>query len=291
MNSTDAIKILQEANGKHLQKIYIPSLQQYVFFYPLSTSHVKTLTRIDFIDKFDLSCQLLKLNLFDKLCTEDLSNKNINAHTITEIDYLSFLIGIRQLLKNDITFSFICKKCGKSFDKTIKLDEQFDAIIEKFRPQHHIFQKLDETTEKIWKFQLTNYSMESYLYYKFVLQELAAKSINGKNSVNLINQNRFLKPILYIKNIYLNDELIEDWPSLSFPSKLSFFNKISPNVTINQTKTNQTLFGFIRKTFYEEQIERHIKGMTVTCDGCNTTYKGVFELSNFFIFQGLLKTT
>ena len=85
MKSSEAIKILQQANGKHLEKIYIPSLQEYVFFYPLLTSHVKTLTRIDFLDKFDLTAELLKLNLFDKLCTEDLSDRGITSHTITEI--------------------------------------------------------------------------------------------------------------------------------------------------------------------------------------------------------------
>jgi hypothetical protein len=91
--------------------------------------------RINFVDKYDLSVELLKLGLFDKLCAEDLSDKGLNSNTITLLDYLSFLIGLRQLLKNDITFSFVCKKCGSPFQKKLNLAEIFDEDIEKFRPQ------------------------------------------------------------------------------------------------------------------------------------------------------------
>ena len=132
--------------------------------------------------------------------------------------------------------------------------------------------------------------MESYLYYKYVLEELANK-MHSENDTSILNQSKFLKPILYIKNLYLDDQLIEDWPQLSFPSKLAFFNKISPNVTLNSTPSNKSLFEFIKQTFFEQKLEQHIQNMTVTCDNCNKTYKGVFELGNFFIFQGLLKTT
>ena len=104
MKLTDAVKILEEPTGNHLDQIYIPSLGREVMFSPLTTADVKTLTRMSFIDKFDLNVEGLKLGLFDKLCREDLTettvldeNKNIvypavSAKTITQIDYLSFLI-------------------------------------------------------------------------------------------------------------------------------------------------------------------------------------------------------
>ena len=66
-----------------------------------------------------------------------------------------------------------------------------------------------------------------------------------------MNQQRFMKPILYIKNIYLNEELVSDWPAAPFPEKLALYNKISPNVTLNETPTNKSLYGFIHNTFAE----------------------------------------
>ena len=287
MNIEAVSKILDNASGMHLEKIYIPSLQQYAFFYPLTTAHVKTLTRINFLDKFDLSIELLKLSLFDKLSAETLSDRGLTANTITIFDYLSFLIGIRQLLKNDITFSFKCKNCQNKFQKTIDLSVEFDSIIQQFRPQHEEFIKIDQETNNIWKFELTNFSMSSYLYYKFVLQQLAEKT---KNNPDVMNQQRFMKPILYIKNIYLNDQLITDWPEAPFPQKLALYNKISPNVTINETPTNNSLYGFIHKTFAQEKLQQKIKEMTVTCDSCGKNYRGVYRLDNFFTFQGLRTT-
>lgn len=288
MDIATVSKMLDDTNGMHLEKIYIPSLQEYSYFYPLTTAHVKTLTRINFIDKFDLSIEMLKLSLFDKLSAETLSDRGITSNTITIFDYLSFLIGIRQLLKNDITFSFRCKQCQNQFQKTIDLSQQFDKDIQAFRPQHEEFVKIDEQTNNIWKFELTNYSMSSYLYYKFVLEQLAEKT---KNNPDVMNQQRFMKPILYIKNIYLNDEIISDWPTVSFPHKLALYNKISPNITINETSTNVSLYGFIHKTFAEQKFEQRIKDMTVTCESCGKIYRGVYQIDNFFTFQGLRMTT
>jgi hypothetical protein len=104
MKTTDAVKILNQPTGNHLDKIYIPSAKREILFTPLTTADVKTLTRMNFISDFDLSIEGLKLGLFDKLCAEDLSETEIkneegltvfpalSARTITQIDYLSFLI-------------------------------------------------------------------------------------------------------------------------------------------------------------------------------------------------------
>ena len=110
MKIKDAVKILSEPTGQHLEQIYVPSLGRNVLFKPLTTADVKTLTRMSITDDFDINIEGLKLGLFDKLCTEDLSNTEvktedgkilypaISSSTITQIDYLSFLIGIRQML-------------------------------------------------------------------------------------------------------------------------------------------------------------------------------------------------
>lgn len=288
MNTKQALQILEQANGSHLQKIYVPSLQQFILFWPLTTAQVKTLTRINFLDKFDLSIELLKLGLFDKLCAQDLKQKGITSNNITIFDYLSFLIGIRQLLKNDLSFSFICKNCRSSFKTTIDLAKLFDEDLQNFRPQHEYFEKLDEDSGQIWKFELTNFSMNDYLYYKFVLEQLKEKT---KNNPDVLNESKFMRPILHIKNIFLNDQLIEDWPQLTFPSKLAFFNKISPNVTLNQTPTNKSLYGFINSTFAQQKLEQKIKNLEVECTCCHKKYRGAYKYDHFFIFQGLRTTT
>lgn len=81
MKLKDAEKILNESKGKHIDKIYIPSLGRDVMFSPLTTADVKTLTRMSFLDVFDLNVEGLKLGLFDKLCQEDLTDTAVTDET------------------------------------------------------------------------------------------------------------------------------------------------------------------------------------------------------------------
>ena len=296
MKVSDAVKILNQPTGDHLDKIYIPSAGREICFTPLTTADVKTLTRMNFLENFDLSIEGLKLGLFDKLCAEDLSdtvqlNENneiihpmLSSKTITQIDYLAFLIGIRQLLRNDVVFTFTCntETCKQQFEHTLHLDQEFEENINNFSRKRVFFEKVDERTSNIWKFELTNYTMENYLYFRYFITRLSEVDAE---SPEVSYETKYVKPILYIKNIWLNDELIEDWPSLSLPEKLSFYNKIPPDITINTIGTkNDTIFNFIRLTFDEELLEEKINNMTVTCPHCQTVYGGVFSFDNFFMF-------
>ena len=265
-------------------------------FSPLTTADVKTLTRMSFLDIFDLNVEGLKLSLFDKLCQEDLSDTAvkdesgeilfpaINAQTITQLDYLSFLIGMRQMLNNDITFSFKCNKsgCNNQFEHTINLFEEFYDLIHEFHRQREFIEKIDKKTGNIWKFELTNFTMLDYLYFRFFMERL---SDNDANSPEVEYETKFVKPILYVKNIWLNNEIIEDWQGLTIPDKLLFWNKISPDITINTAGTNhETVYDFIKKTFFEEKLTNHINEMIVQCPNCSNKWRGVFTFDNFFIF-------
>ena len=298
MKVADAVKALNQANGSHLDPIYIPSLGREVMFYPLSTADVKTLTRMNFLDEFDIQVEGIKLALFDKLCSEDLSDTAvldangkeiypaISAKTINQFDYLSFLIGIRQMLNNKLTYTFTCfnseKPCNEQFTYEIDMLEKFDDIITNFKRQTEFFERTDEKTGNIWKFGLTNFSMHDYLFFKFFMNKLKETDVD---SPDLEFETQFVKPILYIKNIWFNDQLIEDWPTLSFPEKLSFWNKIPPNITVNSLGTEfGTLPDFIQKTFWEEKLVSLIENINVRCPHCGKIYNGSFNFDDFFMF-------
>lgn len=78
---------------------------------------------------------MLKLSLFDLLCTEDLSKVEIkdeeghtypplSAKTLTELDYLSFLCGIRDLLDTQVSYTLTCrnKECKAKWEHTVHID-------------------------------------------------------------------------------------------------------------------------------------------------------------------------
>ena len=310
MKLSEAATIIQKANGAHLDKIYIPSIGREVFFYPLLTSDVKTLTRINLFEEFDIQVEALKLGLFDKLCSEDLSKDiilseaddddeedlthvptkpydKLSAKSITQIDYLAFLIGIRQLLNNNVNFKYTCivPTCGESFEHSLDLYELFMDDIKAFKRQTYYFEKIDEKTGNIWKFELTNFTMNDYLYYRYFIEKLKEKD---PNNPEVVFERRFIRPILYIKNIWINDELIEDWQESLLPDKLLFWNKIPPEITLNSrdkdVMTDSTLYNFITKNFAEEKLLLKIKEMFVQCPHCGKKYGGVYDFDNFFIF-------
>ena len=295
MKITDAVKILNQPTGQHLDKIYIPSLGKEVMFHPLTTADVKTLTRMSFIDEFDLNVEGLKLGLFDKLLAEDLSDTAvkdetgkelfpaISAKTITQIDYLSFLIGIRSLLNNDLSYTFTCNQpnCFKQFEHVIKMNEEFEGLIYGFKRQNEIVEFLDEKTSNIYKFELTNFQMTDYLYYRYFMEKLTEAD---STTPDIMFEDKYVKPILYIKNIWINDEIIEDWPALSIPDKLDFWNKLPPNITINDVGSNNTVYKFIHDNMFEEKLEEHINKITVTCPQCGKKYEGLYSFDNFFMF-------
>jgi hypothetical protein len=160
--------------------------------------------------------------------------------------------------------------------------EKFDDIITNFKRQTEFFERTDEKTGNIWKFELTNFSMHDYLFFKFFMNKLKE---SDTDSPDIEFESRFVKPILYIKNIWLNDELIEDWQTLTIPDKLNFWNKIPPELTINTIGTNnQTLYDFIKSEFAEEQMVDTIDSMIVTCPKCGMKYGGAFSFDNFFMF-------
>ena len=102
---------------------------------------------------------------------------------------------------------------------------------------------------------------------------------------DIMFESKFVKPILYIKNIWINDEIIEDWSTLSIPDKLNFWNKLPPNITINDVGSKNILYNFIKTHMYEEKLEEHINNITVTCPQCGTKYEGLYSFDSFFMFQ------
>lgn len=310
MKLTDAVNMLKQAKGQHLDQIYIPSAQKTLMFNPLSTSDIKTLTRISFLEEFDLNVELIKLALFDKLCVDDLSETGIvidetneegevigkkeikppiSSKTITQIDYLAFLIGLRQMLDNSLTYSLKCPNhdCQHEFEYTLNLEDEFNEEIFEFKPQHFKVNIADPDTTFVWTFELENFSMYDYLHFRYMMKKI--EQADGENP-DILYETRFTKPILYIKNIYINDEMIEDWVDLSLPDKLMFYNKIPPKVLFNlvgstwkKDPEQVALCDFIEENFIEEKLNLKIYNLMIRCPKCENEIRGAFNFDNFFM--------
>jgi len=263
----------------------MPSIQKDIPFKPLSTADVKTLSRIGLFNDFDINNELLKLALFDKLSILGKETSGIDADSLTQIDFLSFLIGVRKLMNNSLEFSFTCRKCEKRFEKKIDLETEFSDLIFNYKKKNVVFEKMDNKNN-IWKFELENYTMRSYMYYRYYLERL--KDIDSGNP-DVINEGTFIRPVLYIKSVSLNDEKIDDFEEQLLAQKIQFFNML-PSEIILDTKIsdrvdpNACLANFVKNEFDEEKLFIAINNMTAKCPHCGTEYDGVFKVDDFFMF-------
>ena len=285
MKFNDLKNFLKEESGQHTTNIYIPSIKRDVAFKPISTADVKTLSRIGIFSEFDLNNELMKLALFDKMIIESKESCGVDSASILPIDFLSFLIGIRKLLSNELSFSFTCKSCQKKFDNTLDLENQFENYILNFQRKHLTFEKIDNQNN-VWKFVLESFTMKEYLYFRYYIDRV---SDIDTNNPDVINEAAYARPVLYIKEIYKNDEIVDDWNDHVISDKIQMFNLLPSELTIDTNingiyNPNKCLSNFIAENFDEEKLFKDIANMKVTCPHCQEQYEGVFKFDDFFMF-------
>ncbi len=285
MNFNDLSKFLNEESGKHTLNVYMPSIKRDVPLKPLTTADVKTLSRIGVTNEFDINNELLKLALFDKLSIESKDSCGLDSSSLTQIDFLAFLIGIRKLMSNELSFSFTCNKCKKKFDKTIDLETEFADNIYNYERKHSTFEKLDNAG-RLFTFELESYTMEEYLYLRYYIETL--KEIDSNNP-DVLNEAAFIRPVLYIKSLKIDNEEVVGWGDQTLAERIKVFNKL-PSEILLDPKTNKKfdpescLSNHIISTFDEEKLFRDVQNMEVECPHCGETYVGSFKLNDFFMF-------
>ena len=233
---------------------------------------------------FDLNNELMKLSLFDKLCIETKESCGVDADSILPIDFLSFLIGVRKLLSNDLSFSFTCKSCGKKFDKTIDLEELFNDSIFNFQRKELAFEKMDDAGN-LWTFELGNYTMKEYLYFRYYIDRVS--DIDSGNP-EVIHEDLYSRPVLYIKEISKNGEKIEDWKDHIISEKIKLISMLPSEVIVDTHGNNKApsdcLSKFVKDNFDDEKLFDYLKKVSVQCPHCETEYEGVFSFDDFFTF-------
>ena len=287
MKLSEALQNIEQERQLNTVTIYMPSIKKDVKIKSLTTDDLKTLSRIGVFNEFDLNNELLKLYLFDKLLLKDEAENQISADTLTIFDFLSFIISIRKLLDNDLVFEFTCQQCETKFYHKLDLEAEFSEFIFSYKPEIKVFEKLDNSNN-IWKFELKSFAMKDYLYYRYYIEKLKEIDINNPD---LLNEEKFIRPVLYISKIYKNDEEIEDWNEQLFGSKIKFFNSLPAELIINATanddeKDEDYLSNFIKNNFSEEKFIKAIDDIEVICPNkeCNEVYTGLYTFDDFCTF-------
>lgn len=288
MKLKDLEVALKTESGQHTTNIFMPSIKRDVPFRPITTADVKTLSRIGVFNDFDLNNEMLKLSLFDKLIMESKESCGIDSETILPIDFLSFLIGVRRLLNNELSYTFTCKTCEKKFEETFDLEKRLTSFIFNYQRKICEYEKID-SHDDVWKFVLEDFTMKEYLYYRYYIDRL---SQIDSNNPDVINEATYARPILYVKSISKNGEPIEDWNEHVLSDKIKLINMLPSEVIVDsrvrkefeEPDPNTSLGTFIQANFDTEKMIRAINEMKVKCPHCGQEYSGVFKFDDFFMF-------
>ena len=285
MKLSDIQKSLSQERAENTVTIFMPSIKKDLKFRHLNTEDLKTLSRIGIFNDFDLNNELLKLSLFDKLLADPIESSPLTAEKITQIDYLAFLIGLRKLLRNELSFEFTCQQCEKRFVHKLDLEAEFSDFLFNYEKKILYLEKLDNLNN-IWKFELTSYTMKTYLYYRYYIERLKEIDINNPD---LLNEEKFLRPLLYISKIWKNDEEIEDWNNQLLGEKIRFFNALPAELIIDSTGADLDdtyLSTFIAKNFIEEKFIKAIDNIKIICpnEECKEEYTGIYTFEDFSTF-------
>lgn len=263
MKISDVKKLLDESNGKNLIKINIPSLKKEYSFKPITIGMRKTLSKYSITSEENpIDFQIAKLGLIKSLCVED-----INENYITEVDFICILASLRAAnIMDNLAIKLHCNNCSNEFQHNIN----FDTIINncnnyKFKTEEFSF----KIENNIYKFILSEPSVIDILTLDKYIEDQIKSNINIVRALNT--------PYLFIKQIYKDNEIIEDYLEKSILERIQF---------IDDSFDDEILFGekglleVVQEKFkVKEIIDIYDK---VICPGCNSDLGGVVNSDSFF---------
>lgn len=275
MNVKEAIEVLEKSMGENVYNIYVPSMEQSLPFKPMTAGQQKTISKlsIDTEDEDYVSYQASRLALIKKCCLEDIDIENI-----TIVDFIGILASIKKNNTiDDMMLTLTCKNeinkdefCDNKFNFSI----DFDYIIEQcknFEFKTIRFTKNYKDTE--FGFVLKEPKIIDYLTYQYMIynsddedmKELTKNTIGGY-------------PILFIRELYINDEPVEDFDELDYGKKVEFINnQIYGEIIYNK---EDSILTTVFENFAGERLDNLFQN--VTCPKCKDIKEGVVTFDNFF---------
>jgi len=263
MKVSDVSNLFESNYLQHIYKVYIPSLKKEYSFKGTNVGIRKTIAK-SIMSLDDSDYQITKLGLIQSLCLD----KTLDINNINEIDFTSILAQIRNNnISEPLTISFKCRHCKKEINYTIN----FDQIIEKCK-----LINMDTNSHTI-KFN-DKINIEFKLRYPSIIEILKVKKYATDN--NLTKEDiELLQHYLYINDIIINGEIVEDFKNLNIEDKIKFFDTLPDDIFYDK---NNSITRHINKLYTKENNVDSVFE-PITCNYCNKIMDGVITNDTFFI--------
>ena len=276
--------ILKNVNSRYLYKIFIPSLKTDYCFLPLTVGQKKTISKFllqNSSDSEDLDTYKALVAMISNLCQDQLDLNSIN-----EIDKTLILAEIyRNNTLEMPKYSITCNQCKNEYIHQLNLD----SFIEKLKAADLSNKEFKITKSDVeFKFifaipsiiSVVNYQeyiknkKEEILKNQLILEEEKLKILANYNEYSYKNE----YPVLFVKEVYLNEEKVEGYSELSLEKKFEFFDDFEKDLIFG----NDGLYINLISDYSDIVKSLHY---VFECPNCKLQISEILSFESFFYFS------
>jgi hypothetical protein len=265
MKAADAIALLKKTTETESYNIKIPSTGETVKFKPLTIDTFKEITKIGF-----QSPAKLHEALADAI--EKLSEGAVKRESLIQYDLTSIFILLKanNVLKEDFRISFECDNlsCGQVLKSYFDVNNLYKERIE--GPKEYEVQ--DSNTGSKIKVVLGEPTVKDNIEFDKNVKTRTQSflTLEEKQTFQLYIA-AYENYMLFIKEIYVNDEKVEDFGEMSIMDRIKFLNNFN-HAIINSEKIN----NYTKTLFENMAVEKK-------CENCDTHNRNIISPTDFLI--------
>jgi len=273
MKSDVLVKLLKESNGSHVYDVWVPSMKRTVKFLPLTVGQQKTISKL----AMDVSSTKIEDEMTYRLQKKDvivsLATEMLDEAALTEIDAIAISAAIRR--SNVMAPLKMTMKCDCGEEMGFVVD--FDSIITKCKE----FNFKDVEVEKViqdkkWKIILGDATFDDSISYKNL--QAMYREEGAERLVIDVEKFQFMDwPAQFIKRVFVDDEEVEDIPTMSLFDKIGFFISAPQEVWFGEGNVLDACMANFNQKYYGDLLFQD-----VVCPKCKKTHKGVVSYDSFF---------
>jgi len=247
MNVNDFIKVLEEENGNSLYDVFVPSKNSTLKFRYLTVAEIKSISKMvlnEGDDEYIALCSMIIKSCASPLTLDD----------FTDFDRIALLIGIRANNFPDEKYTISCPKCKTEFTTVLN----YNNLLEKLKPIET--KELEVKKDAIkYKFIIGDPSVKKVIEFKESIKifiELEKENEDHSETVEeeLGDFISDYSSFIFIKELYINDEILEGYNELSFMDKFKLFSNFPTIVYDKLSKKTEELDNNLSEILNEQIV-------------------------------------
>lgn len=262
MRVSDVLTLMKKNAGENPYKIYLPSIKQEIVFRPMTAGMQKTISRVAVDDESPVYADY---KLTQLACVKALAVSPLDESTLTDVDFLVALAGIRLYNKEPLGLVYPCS-CGSK--TAFSLDCNY--ILEAGKKREN---KNETFTQGDFWFELGDPKMIDIINYEMMI-EIIEKDMKEVDSKKLRITNY---PVQFLKRVRVKGDEVEDFPRLKYTEKIEFLDALPPGIIYGD---GDTLTRFVLEKYSPNRLKDLFQ--IVKCSKCGKEEEGVVSTSNFF---------